>query len=214
MTDASPSPNLRDMSQKDRPLMKRLGLSSDALPAGGNWYPEDNMLESLLDIVEARRPRRALVLNGGLGLAVLARMMADMGELWLIEHDPQIIEITGNMLQAVGLHAPVNIVEAELKDYDKHNLWYDRHALSGLPDGLDLIFIDGPPHFCGRTPRWPAGRELFGRLAPRGIVVLDKGQRVKEKKALARWAEEFPHLRQSKLKRGGGAVLLSADNQD
>ena len=113
------------------------------------------------------------------------------------------------MLECVGSHAGIRIVEAELQDHGRHALWYDRHALRALPDVLDLIFIGGPPHFCGRTPCYPAGPELFHKLSPGGAVVLDKATRAKEKKTLARWAGEFPHLAQRRMK--GGAVLLAAD---
>lgn len=193
-----------------RPLLDRLDLASGSLPAGGNWYPEDNVLEALTDLIEACLPKRVLALNGGLAIAVLARAMRGHGEIWLLEHDPQVIDVTQHLISQIGEHAPVHVVEAELQDYDKHHLWYDRWVLHRIPNDLDLIFIDGPPHFCGRTPRWPAGRELFHKLAPTGRVVLDKAKRVKEKKALARWAEEFPNMTQSKLKRGGGAVVLTA----
>ena len=211
MTDASlKSPQ----TVRNRALMQRIGLADDALPTGGNWYPEDNVLEAVLDLVDAHVPDRVVMMNGGLSVAVLARAMRDHGEIWLIEHDPQIISITRAMLARIAPHAPVHIVEAELQDYDTHNLWYDRHVLGSIPDGIDLMFIDGPPHFCGRTPRYPAGPELFHKLSPSGRVVLDKAKRVKEKKALARWETEFPHLGQSRLKRGGGAVVLSANGKD
>lgn len=211
MNDASQNVSPPRDAVARRSLMRRLGLSDRTLPAGGNWYPEDNTLEAVLDLIEARLPARVLVLGGGLSVAILARALKGIGELWMVEHDPQVVEVTQNMLQAVEDHAQIHVVEAELQEYDKHNLWYDRHVLGGIPSGIELMFIDGPPHFCGRTPRYPAGPELFRRLSPTGQVVLDKGKRVKEKKALLRWAEEFPHLSQSRLKRGGGAMVLAAD---
>ncbi len=207
MTDASQN---SPRSVSNRALMQRIGLSDDALPAGGNWYPEDKALEAVLDLIDAMIPRRILMLGGRLSIAVLARATREHAEIWLIEHDPQIIEISQALLARTGDHAPVHITEAELQEYDKHNLWYDRHVLGGIPGDIDLIYVDGPPHFCGRTPRYPAGPELFRLLSAHGRVVLDKAQRVKEKKALARWETEFPHLGQSRLKRGGGAVVLSA----
>lgn len=209
MQDASPT--VLRTQPEERSLLRRLDLSLGALPAGGNWYPEDNVLEAVLDLIEARLPDRVAVLTGGLAATVLARAMRDHGAIWLIEHDPQVIDVTREMLGQVGRHAPVTIIEAELQQYDKHHLWYDRWVLNRVPEDLDLIFIDGPPHFCGRTPRWPAGKELFHKLSATGRVVLDKAKRVKEKKAIARWAEEHPHLRQHKLKRGGGAVVLAPE---
>lgn len=189
-------------------LMQRIGLTADALPAGGGWYPKDQVLDALLDLTSDHPDPRIAVLGGGLAVAVLARGLDGRGTIWMVEHDPQVIEITNDMLQAVGSHTEVHVIEAELQDYDRQTLWYDRHVMRLLPEALDLIFVDGPPHFCGRTPGYPAGPELFGKLAANGAVVLDKASRAKEKKTLTRWAEEFPHLAHRKLK--GGAVLLSA----
>lgn len=191
-----------------RTLMRRIGLADDALPQGSGWYPNDQVLQAALDRIAGDESPLIAILGGGLAVAVLACGMGDHGTLWMVEHDPQVIDITLEMLELTGRRDGVRIVEAELQDYDRHTLWYDRHALRDLPDGLDLILIDGPPHYCGRMPRYPAGPELFRKLSASGSVVLDKASRAKEKKTLTRWAGEFPHLAQQKLK--GGAVLLSA----
>ncbi|MEL7467129.1 MAG: class I SAM-dependent methyltransferase [Pseudomonadota bacterium] len=214
MADAMPIPYSPYASVEDRALLRRLDLAPGTLPAGGNWYPEERTLEAVVDLIETEAPSRVLMLNGGLAVAVFARALKGRGEILVIDHDAQSIRVTAHMLSQVGACAPVRILEAELQDYDKHNMWYDRVLVSELTGTFDLIFIDGPPHFSGRMPRWPAGAELFHRLAPGGIVVLDKARRVKEKKALQRWAEAHPHLSQSRLKRGGGAVVLRAASQD
>ncbi|MEM7423577.1 MAG: hypothetical protein AAF334_07620 [Pseudomonadota bacterium] len=194
---------------KHRPLTDRLGLPPDALYWGGNMYPEEQVLVALTDLVVERRPVHVVALNSGLAVAVLARALTGFGGLTVIDHDPQEIEITRRMLDGIGEHAPVDIIEAELQDYDKHTLWYDRHLIALLPERIDLLFIDGPPHFCGKWPRYPAGPELFGRIGLDGMIVLEKAGRAKERKALQRWSKEFPALTQTRLKRGGGAMTLS-----
>lgn len=207
MTNGKPG-SVADGASGNRSLMRRIGLADDALPQGGGWYPNDRVLEAALDRIAGHDSPRIAILGGGLAVAVLACGLGDHGTLWMVEHDPQVIDITFDMLDRTGVRDRVRVIAAELQDYDRHTLWYDRHTLRGLPDGLDLIFIDGPPHFCGRMPRYPAGPELFHKLSPDGSVVLDKASRAKEKKTLTRWAGEFPHLAQQKL--NGGAVLLSA----
>ena len=207
MTDGKPG-SVADGASGNRSLMRRIGLADDALPQGGGWYPNDRVLEAALDRIAGHDSPCIAILGGGLAVAVLACGLGDHGTVWMVEHDPQVIDITLGMLERSGGRAGVRIIEAELQDYDQHTLWYDRIAISELPDSLDLIFIDGPPHFCGRMPRYPAGPELFRKLSATGSVVLDKASRAKEKKTLTRWAGEFPHLAQQKLK--GGAVLLSA----
>lgn len=202
-----------DSQNSKRPLTDRLGLPADSLLWGGNMYPEEQVLVALADLVAERKPVQVVALNSGLAVAVLARSLDGIGQLTVVDHDPQEIEITMGMLASMDSHAEVTFLEAELQEYDKHTLWYDRSLLTRLPERIDLLFIDGPPHFCGRAPRYPAGPELFGRIGLGGVVVLEKAGRAKEKKALERWAKEFPALSQARLKRGGGAMTLSIAQQ-
>ena len=190
-----------------RPLADALGISADALPGGGNFYPEEDVL--LLLAEKARDRKNIVVCGGGPAVAVLAKSVAGHGQVTVLETCNRMIRVTGRLLDAVGAEA--KIIETSLDEYDKHNHWYPRHVMGRVPQGIDLLFVDGPGHFAGRMPRWPAGPELFPRLAPSGIVVLDDGRRVKEKKALKRWAEDFPWLKQQKTKTSGGAVLLTPE---
>lgn len=189
--------------KKRRDLTEKLGLSPDALPAGGNFYPEEDVLVLLAEEVSGREAPVAVACGGGPAVAVMAAAGAGVT---VLETDGRMADLTTEMVAAVG--AKARVIETGLDDYDKHNMWYPRHTLNSLPDRIDILFLDGPGHFAGRMPRWPAGPELFGRLAPNGIVVLDDGRRVKEKKALERWAEQFPTLEQIKTNTSGGAVLL------
>ena len=195
-------------ANRDRKLCKLLELEADALPGGGNFYPEEDVLVLLAEQVLARRPAQALSLGGGVATAVIARAqhLSGGGALWILEDDARRIELIREMLATIG--ASATIIEAGLEEYDDHNLWYPRHRMGRVPNQIDLLFIDGPGHFAGRMPRWPAGPELFPRLTPDAVVILDDGKRVKEKKALERWAQDFPDLKQEKTKTSGGAIRL------
>ena len=188
-------------------MTERLGLAADALPAAGNWYPEEDVLHLLLDHAVCRSDCHAVVLGAGLSVAVLARAFArnGSGQVWALESDDRSIAMTQMLLDDVG--AKAHLLRAELTDYDKHNLWYGRWTLGGLPDRIDLRFLDGPGHFAGRMPRWPAGPELFGRLSDDAVVILDDAKRVKEKKALKKWAEDYPWLKQYNTRRSGSVLL-------
>ncbi|MEM7742463.1 MAG: class I SAM-dependent methyltransferase [Pseudomonadota bacterium] len=193
---------------KERTLTDRLGLAPDALPAGGNWYPEENVLELMVDLVEELRPQEIVVCGSGLSVPVLALAAAEHGGGWVtaLDDDNRSRVMTEALLGRVG--ASARLLRAELTEYDKHNKWYGRWSLGGLPERIDLLVIDGPGHFAGRCPRWPAGPELFPRLSDGGAILLDDGNRVKEKRALEAWASEFPWLQRQKRRRSGGAVLL------
>ena len=203
----TPPPASIHSDTSGRALTDRLGLRPDALPGAGNWFPEENVLEFLLDQFEARPGANAVVCGAGLSVAVLARAAAQAGQgrVWALESDERTIAMTEALLNAVGAEAC--ILRAELVEYDKHNLWYAPWTVAGLPECIDLLFLDGPGHFAGRMPRWPAGPELFGRLSDGAAVLLDDAKRVKEKKALKRWAEAYPWLVQHNTRRSG-AVLL------
>lgn len=190
-----------------RALTRRLGLADDAVPMGGDWYTAEDVLIMLADQIAGRQPQSLVGLGAGLSTVIMACAAARSGggAVRVLEHDPQVIEITRQRLARVG--ADAMLIEAELTDHGDGALWYARSALAVLPDRIDLLFIDGPPMFAGRTPRYPAAEHLFGRMAPDGLIVLDDAQRAKEKKTLRHWARDVPEFTQTKTR--GGAVLLT-----
>ncbi|MEL6478593.1 MAG: class I SAM-dependent methyltransferase [Pseudomonadota bacterium] len=210
---ATPAPTAPRKSQKTDDharLMKLLDLPLDALPRGGDWRVGDDLLLLLVERMRAEPPEHVVELGSGLSTAVIARQMelTGRGRLWSIEHDAAFLEQTQETLDQLGLSNRVTLIEAELTPWDKHTQWYDRAALGALPERIDLLLIDGPPHHAGRTPRHPAGPELFGRLAENGLAILDDGRRQKEQKALTRWAEELPEFSQTPTDTAKQAVLL------
>lgn len=177
---------------------------------GGNWYPEEPVLGLMLDLIETLDAPNVVCCGAGLGsvVASCAVARAGAGRVWALDNDTAALAVAEDLLNAAGCRDVARLVEAELSDYGKKGLWYARYALGDLPAEIDLLFIDGPGHFAGPFPRWPAGPELFHRLTRRGIVILDDARRVKEKKALKRWREAYPWLRRdSRVERGGVAVL-------
>ena len=191
--------------KSSRALTDRLGLEADAIPAGGNFYPEEAALSVLARTALDQRPTVAVALGAGPQAVVLAAAAASYGgAVWVIESDQRALSVTEAMLDRAGLTA--RMLTAELDAYDKHHLWYRRGVIGRLPGKIDLLFVDGPGHFAGRMPRWPAAPELFPRLSPGATVLLDDAGRVKEKKALARWARDFPEWVQSQPM--GGVVQL------
>lgn len=181
-----------------RRLMERIGLEEGALPRGGDWRIGDDLLLLILDEIERARPEAVVELGSGLSTAVIAQALERQGtgHLWSVEADAAYAEETLEDVARLGLGHRVTLIEAALEPYDNRTQWYDRAALTGLPHRIDLLLIDGPPHHAGKTPRHPAGPELFASVAPDGLVVLDDGRRQKEKKTLRLWREEFPDFDQ------------------
>ncbi|MEO1492811.1 MAG: hypothetical protein AAFV19_11715 [Pseudomonadota bacterium] len=196
-----------------RAVTERLDLAANALPMGGNWYPEEPVLGLLIDQIESLNTPRIVCCGAGLGAVIAARTVAQQGtgQVWVIEDDPLALAVTSDLLAEAGCRDDAVLIEAELADYGK-GLWYAGHALGRLPTQFDLLFIDGPGHFAGPFPRWPAGPELFHRMGEGGVVILDDARRVKEKKALKRWGEAYPWLRRDRKADRGGAAVLRVDH--
>lgn len=196
-----------------RPVTARLDLAPDSLPMGGNWYPEEPVLALLLDLIEGLEAPRIVCCGAGLGAVIATRAVARrrQGQVWVLEDDPLTMAVTADLLTGAECRDGAKLIEAELADYGK-GLWYAGYALGDLPKEIDLLFIDGPGHFAGPFPRWPAGPELFHRMGDGGIVVLDDARRVKEKKALKRWGESYPWLRRDRKTERGGAAVLRVDH--
>ena len=191
-------------------LLIKLDLAPGDLPAAGEWSADDDMLNLLAQIVFALRPEVVVSCGSGLPLLVIARALdlIGSGHVTAIDHDEGAVEDVERRLAGLSLDRRASVHHACLGEYDPHTAWYEREVLTELPGEIDFLFVDGPPIFAGRTPRAPAGPELFPRLTRDGVVLLDDGKRAKEKKTLRIWAETFPHLEQTKLKTERNAVML------
>jgi hypothetical protein len=119
------------------------------------------------------------------------------GRLYSLEHDRRYAQETIDRLERAGLGDRVEMIVAPLAEqsFDGTSVeWYDlKVAQERLPDRLDVLVVDGPPAI---TPwaRWPAVTVLAERLGPDGVVLMDDGRRVHERRVAYRWAAEHPEL--------------------
>ena len=57
-------------------------------------------------------------------------------------------------------------------------------------DGIDLVFVDGPPGTTGPLARYPALPVLRDRCAPGARFILDDAARPDERTIINRWTRE------------------------
>lgn len=190
----------------DQICMESLDALVARLPSGG-FYPEAATLRQIGELARRVRPAVAVALGGGPQAVVLAAMAGAGGDVWVLEHDERMRAVTAELLAEADLRA--HLPSVELTGYDRQNQWYDKALVAALPGPIDILVIDGPGHFAGREPRWPAGPELFPCMAYDGIVVLDDAGRAKQGRALKRWASDDPAWSIQHV--GGAAILQRAD---
>lgn len=173
-------------------LLDRLDLPYDALPYLGSWKADMGLLTLLVDHIFAERPKLVVEFGAGASTFILARALQKAGGGRLISFDQHqdFIDATGEWLAEFGLKADLHAVALRPSPDGWPGLWYDHGP---LPDGIDLMLIDGPPWSIHPFTRGAAS-SLFGHLAPGGTVMLDDGARPGERIVARRWRKAFPEM--------------------
>jgi predicted O-methyltransferase YrrM len=144
------------------------------------------------EIVFADR-REVVELGSGVSTVVLARLMRERGgRLRSLEHDPEWAGVVRSLLKGEGLTDVAQLIEAPLEPHAQSlggAPWYPDAAVGGLPEGIELLLVDGPPGYGEgmERSRYPALPALDGKLAPGAMVVLDDAARPGEREILKRW---------------------------
>jgi predicted O-methyltransferase YrrM len=188
-------------------LVARLGWTRDDLPATDGWAGTPGLLLTLVDEVEALRPRLVVEFGSGLSTLVLARALAlhaPGARLLSFDHDAGFAQITRRRLAALGLSADVRHAPlASAARFGVDGEWYDHGP---LPAGVELLLIDGPPAWAKEGARAAAGPAALPSLAPGGVALLDDADRPGERANAARWTRDFPEVRWTRIRRAKGIL--------
>lgn len=173
-----------------RALIDRLGLADDALPNLGSWKADTALLTLLADHVLAARPQTVVELGAGATSLVLSRCLQINGSGRLVSYDQHgdFVAATGEWLADNGLTADLRTAPLETSPGDWPGLWY---GLTGVPESIDLLVIDGPPWTIHPYVRG-AAESLFDRIPSGGVVMLDDAARPGERVVAARWRRRWP----------------------
>ncbi len=176
---------LRDTLQMETPLP----------PTRGAAAAPDALLE-LVRIVDAGA-RNVLELGSGISTIVVARRLQQVGagRIVSLEHLPEYAAQTRAQLAAHDLGDYALVVDAPLVDVEvdgERRRWYQLGT--DVPDGIDGLFVDGPPASTGPLARYPALPLLRDHLAPGASVFVDDGDRADERETVRRWTIEIDGL--------------------
>lgn len=177
-------------AEKDR-LLARLDLAEGALPHLGSWKADSGFLHLVVDTIERERPTRVVEFGCGASSLVIAAALRKAGlppHTGFDQH-ADFVDATKAWLAEHGLAADLRHAALVAGD-DWPGLFYD---LPALPDGIDLLVIDGPPWTLHPQTRGAAD-QLFDRLAPGATVLLDDASRPGERLVARRWAKDWPDI--------------------
>jgi predicted O-methyltransferase YrrM len=186
-------------------LLDRLGLPHDALPHLGSWKADTYFLWRIVEAIERLRPREVVELGCGASTLVLAKALElnGGGRLSSFDQHAGFAESTARWLASHGLAATMRHAPIVEDPTSWSHTWYD---LTGLPAEIDLLVIDGPPWTLNPFVRGRA-EQLFERIAPGGIILLDDAARPGERVVATRWRRDWPNFRFTLLPGAKGTLV-------
>ncbi len=171
----------------------QLVTGTHAMPAFGSWAATVPTVLAILEEV-MHNDRRRVVLECGSGsstvwvAAAMARRGA--GHVVALEHDADFASVTRRQLADHGLSGWATVVDAPLISTPlpdgSSQPWYDLAGLGEL-DGVDILFVDGPPGNTAPRARFPAFPLLRPLLNEGAWVVLDDTDRREERAIRDAW---------------------------
>ena len=179
-----------------RELLALVRLTDAQVPPDGGWVAGADFLLLLARQVLAQKPGLVVEFGSGVSSVIIARCLQlnGGGRLLSFDHDPGFAELTRRRLKRAGVPGEVRAAPLRPGHDGYGGSWYDHGE---LPDGIDLLVIDGPPAWREEQAesRGSAAPAAFAKLAPGGIVLLDDAARPGEQRVAARWRREFPEIR-------------------
>ncbi len=194
--------NLYAVAGVDRPMPQTRG-----------WASSPDLLLLLANLVEREQPSLIVECGSGtstLWLAMVLRRFEIKGRVVALEHQESYVETVRGLVDRHGLadvvdvrHAPLEHVEVNGEAFQ----WYARESWTDL-EGIDLLFVDGPPGDLGAHARLPALPLLVAQLHPDAVVVLDDMIRTDEQEVLAEWLRDYPDYAAERVRLEKNAALL------
>ncbi|HEY0116881.1 MAG TPA: hypothetical protein VGB54_14295 [Allosphingosinicella sp.] len=173
-------------------LLERLGLPLDALPHTGSWKADVGLLTFLTDHILTHKPGVVVEFSAGASTLIIARALERAGvenpTFISFEQHPDFVRKTSDWLEEFGLRSDIRVAPLAPSPGGWPGLWYSHDE---LPDGVDLLLVDGP-HWAIHPFTRGAAATVFGKVAAGGTVMLDDAARPGERIVARRWRRQWP----------------------
>jgi hypothetical protein len=191
-----------------RALLERLGLPLDALPHTGSWKADVGLLTFLADHILKHRPKVVVEFSAGASSLIIAKALEKAGVADPVfisfEQHEDFCRKTSAWLGEFGLKSDIRHAPLKPSPGGWPGLWYDQGP---LPDGIELMLVDGPHWAIHPFGRGAAGT-TFGQIAPGGTVMLDDAARPGERIVARRWRRQWPDFTFRLLHPGSKGTLV------
>jgi predicted O-methyltransferase YrrM len=164
------------------------------MPSTQGWAASPLTVSALVREVLDSHPRLVVEAGSG-GSSVWVGYCLERngsGRCVSLDHDAEYAAKTRADIERHGLTDYVEVVHCPLVSVDVAGetfQWYDLSKVEGL-EGIDVVFVDGPPGTTGPLARYPALPLLRDRCAPGARFILDDAARPDERAIVNRWTRE------------------------
>jgi|SRR5690625_2278565 len=173
-----------------RPLLRR------NLVPFGDWAIDGQFGETLIGLVQEKRPKLAIECGSGTSTVLIACLLKRMecGKIVALEHLEKYASVNRKRLENGNLDSVATIIETPLREWilnENKQLWYDFEPAAHLKRSIDMLIVDGPPGNTGPLARYPAVPILREWISPGGVIVLDDTNRDDEQEIAKQWINEL-----------------------
>ena len=174
--------------------LRALVPARTTMPSTQGWAAIPLTVSALVREVLDTKPRLVVEAGSG-GSSVWVGYCLERngaGRCISLDHDAEYAAKTRADIERHGLTDYVEVVHCPLVSVDVAGEtfpWYDLSKVEGL-DGIDLVFVDGPPGTTGPLARYPALPVLRDRCAPGARFILDDAARPDERTIINRCTRE------------------------
>lgn len=188
---------LEERIQTTSTLLSLLGPQFPLPPVEQSDASPGVQLQLVLALLHGR-PR--LVLSCGAGTSTLVMALAVQKHrigcrIVCLDHDAERASTVRGLLARHGVDTHVELRHAPVRRItqgpDLGASWYDSSSLADL-DGVDLVFVEGPPVSAGPRARHALWRELRRHLASDCTMVINDPNRVDETAPGGTWEDALP----------------------
>lgn len=186
------------------------------LPPTRGWAASPDVLLLLAKDVLARRPEVVVEFGSGTSSVVLGLALreAGAGTLTSFDNDPEWAARTRSALREHDLTSVVTVIDSPLGPWSSATAASQPHPTRWYssvepPEGIGLVFVDGPPGVGEKLARYPSFEAVRPHLLPGAKIVLDDADRADEREIVRRWVALEPGLEVSYLPAEWGICIVT-----
>ncbi|MFC4873592.1 class I SAM-dependent methyltransferase [Negadavirga shengliensis] len=162
----------------------------------GGWSIDKDLSEVLLCLVREFKLSSIVEIGAGYSTLILnyaqSRFSPDCSKVYSIEENVDWFKVP-EKLKSVLKDFSFNLLSSRLRfKFGYFGIYAKYLPLENIRlDQVDMVVVDGPPYYFGREGGLD---ELFDKLKPRSLIILDDAERYTEKCVIFKWLKVYHGL--------------------